>query len=82
MFIDIIVGARPNFVKAFPLITYLLKFKKIKFRLIHTGQHYDKQMSKNFFNEFNFNKHIEFLGTSNKNPFNLFLKQLINTLKK
>ena len=28
MFIDIIVGARPNFVKAFPLITYLLKFKK------------------------------------------------------
>ena len=31
MFIDIIVGARPNFVKAFPLITYLLKFKKSNF---------------------------------------------------
>lgn len=81
MFIDIIVGARPNFVKAFPLITYLLKFKKIKFRLIHTGQHYDKQMSKNFFNEFNFNKHIEFLGTSNKNPIQ-FISETINQYSK
>ena len=52
MNIDIIVGARPNFIKVAPLIHRLKKNnKKISYRLIHTGQHYDDSMSNNFFKD-------------------------------
>jgi len=52
MKIDIIAGARPNFIKIAPVIEAINKKKnKISFRLIHTGQHYDKNMSGNFFDE-------------------------------
>ena len=55
MKIDIIAGARPNFVKIAPIINQI-KYKKeigidIDYRLIHTGQHYDDSMSKNFFKD-------------------------------
>lgn len=44
-----IVGARPQFIKAFPVCRALRKeFKEI---LIHTGQHYDEEMSALFFEE-------------------------------
>jgi UDP-N-acetylglucosamine 2-epimerase (non-hydrolysing) len=46
--IFIIGGARPNFMKIAPLIKELQK-QKIVFKLIHTGQHYDYNMSKIFF---------------------------------
>ena len=53
--IDLIAGARPNFMKIAPIIDAIHKAqvegKKISFRLIHTGQHYDKNMSGNFFDE-------------------------------
>ena len=53
--ITIIAGARPNFVKIAPIIHAILKAKEngnnINYRLIHTGQHYDKNMSGNFFEE-------------------------------
>jgi len=53
MLIDLIAGARPNFVKIAPIIDAIKKKQfegtNIKFRLIHTGQHYDKNMSENFF---------------------------------
>ena len=48
--IFLIAGARPNFIKIAPLITELKK-TNIKFKLIHTGQHYDYNMSKVFFDE-------------------------------
>lgn len=48
--IYLIAGARPNFVKIAPLI-YQLTAEKIEFRLIHTGQHYDYNMSKVFFDD-------------------------------
>ena len=48
--IFLIAGARPNFIKIAPLIRELKK-TKIKFKLIHTGQHYDYNMSKIFFND-------------------------------
>ena len=47
--IFLVAGARPNFMKVAPLIKELIK-KKIEFKLIHTGQHYDYEMSKIFFN--------------------------------
>lgn len=53
MKIDIIAGARPNFMKIAPIIEAIEKYgqEKILYRLIHTGQHYDKKMSGTFFEE-------------------------------
>ena len=50
--IDIIAGARPNFIKIVSIIDSIKKVNgQIKYRLIHTGQHFDQNMSGNFFNE-------------------------------
>lgn len=48
----IIVGARPNFIKIAPLFSELKKYPKIKPILVHTGQHYDFEMSQIFFQDF------------------------------
>jgi len=55
MKITIIAGARPNFMKIAPIIQ-AIKDKKsqgvlVSYRLIHTGQHYDKNLSDTFFKE-------------------------------
>lgn len=51
--LDLIAGARPNFIKISPVINEIIKInsKNITFdyRLIHTGQHYDENMSNSFF---------------------------------
>ncbi len=53
--IDLIAGARPNFMKIAPIIDAIGKAQKdgedINFRLIHTGQHYDKNMSDSLFEQ-------------------------------
>jgi UDP-N-acetylglucosamine 2-epimerase (non-hydrolysing) len=55
MKITLIAGARPNFMKIAPIIDAIYFFNnnerknKIEFRLVHTGQHYDKNMSESFF---------------------------------
>lgn len=53
--ITIIAGARPNFIKIAPIIHAIqeqqIKGKDIQFRLVHTGQHYDKKMSSDFFDQ-------------------------------
>lgn len=55
MKITIVAGARPNFMKIAPIIHAIQdaqgKGRKIKYRLIHTGQHYDKKMSGDFFEQ-------------------------------
>ena len=55
MQLTIIAGARPNFMKIAPLIHAIKKKQKegknIEYRLVHTGQHYDKNMSDIFFKE-------------------------------
>ena len=48
--IALIVGTRPNFVKAAPLLNKLEEQDK-KVLFIHTGQHFDKNMSKNIFDD-------------------------------
>lgn len=53
MNITIVAGARPNFMKIAPIIRAInsanSEGKKINYRLVHTGQHYDQKMSGNFF---------------------------------
>jgi UDP-N-acetylglucosamine 2-epimerase (non-hydrolysing) len=53
--ITIIAGARPNFMKIAPIIHAIQKSKNegfnIGYRLVHTGQHYDKNMSGSFFEQ-------------------------------
>lgn len=55
MLIDIIAGARPNFMKIAPLIRAIDSSSRegnaISYRLVHTGQHYDRSMSGAFFEE-------------------------------
>lgn len=55
MFIDLIAGARPNFMKIAPIIDAVKaeqeKGTEIGFRLVHTGQHYDRNMSGSFFEQ-------------------------------
>lgn len=46
-----IVGARPNFMKAAPVMAALSARSGIQQRLIHTGQHYDRGMSEVFFQQ-------------------------------
>ena len=49
-----VVGARPNFMKIAPFIRAIDKHnntstEKVEHLLVHTGQHYDDRMSRNFF---------------------------------
>ena len=46
-----IVGARPNFMKIAPLMAEMRRFPDIEPLLIHTGQHYDSNMSGRFFED-------------------------------
>lgn len=52
---DIIVGARPNFMKVAPIIRALEVHRAagghLRYRLVHTGQHYDARMSGDFFTQ-------------------------------
>jgi len=54
--IIIVAAARPNFMKVAPLLKEIKKQKNIKPVLVHTGQHYDYQMSGAFFKELNIPK--------------------------
>ena len=44
-----VVGARPNFVKIAPIMAELAEYPYVTTTLVHTGQHYDAQMSDSFF---------------------------------
>jgi UDP-N-acetylglucosamine 2-epimerase (non-hydrolysing) len=46
-----IVGARPNFMKMAPLLRALEPYKNVEPVLVHTGQHYDKNLSDVFFEQ-------------------------------
>ncbi len=57
MKITIVAGARPNFIKIAPIINAIQERQKtgsdLSFRLVHTGQHYDENLSQTFFDELN-----------------------------
>lgn len=53
--IDVIAGARPNFMKIAPIIAAVEQRRaagsRLRVRLVHTGQHYDQRMSGDFFEQ-------------------------------
>lgn len=51
MLICHVVGARPNFMKAAPMLRALRQFDGVRQLLVHTGQHYDANMSDVFFQQ-------------------------------
>ena len=57
MNITIVAGARPNFMKIAPFIEAIEQKQtegfRLTYRLVHTGQHYDKNLSDTFFEELN-----------------------------
>jgi UDP-N-acetylglucosamine 2-epimerase (non-hydrolysing) len=54
-FVDLIAGARPNFMKIAPIIRAIQARNgdgtHIRYRLVHTGQHYDAHMSADVFSQ-------------------------------
>ena len=61
-----ILGARPQFIKAGSVSREILKHKEIKEIIVHTGQHYDANMSDIFFEEMQIPKPDYFLGIGGK----------------
>ena len=58
-----VAGARPNFMKIAPLMRQLKNDNRgVESRVVHTGQHYDFEMSKVFFDELEIHKPEYFLG--------------------
>ena len=53
--VDVIAGARPNFMKIAPILHAIRKRQangsRLRYRLVHTGQHYDARMSGDFFTQ-------------------------------
>ncbi len=46
-----VAGARPNFLKIGPLMDAFARLSSVSASLVHTGQHYDRNMSESFFDE-------------------------------
>ncbi|MBL8326483.1 MAG: UDP-N-acetylglucosamine 2-epimerase (non-hydrolyzing) [Rubrivivax sp.] len=55
--VDVIAGARPNFMKIAPILRAIGQRQaagsRLRYRLVHTGQHYDARMSGDFFQQLN-----------------------------
>jgi UDP-N-acetylglucosamine 2-epimerase (non-hydrolysing) len=49
--IDLVAGARPNFMKLAPVVSAVVAHATLRFRIVHTGQHYDAEMNDVFFQE-------------------------------
>jgi UDP-N-acetylglucosamine 2-epimerase len=71
-----VVGARPNFIKLAPIHREITRFAE--HTIIHTGQHYDYQLSEIFFKEFNLPKPDYNLEVGSGNP----SKQIGEMIKK
>jgi UDP-GlcNAc3NAcA epimerase len=61
-----ILGARPQFIKAGSISREIAKHNLLEEIIVHTGQHYDTNMSDIFFEEMQIPKPIYFLGIGGK----------------
>ena len=58
----LVAGARPNFMKIAPIFHESLKYDSVSCRIVHTGQHYDYEMSQAFFEDLDLPEPDFFLG--------------------
>ena len=73
-----VVGARPNFMKMAPIFKELLKYKnKINHLVLHTGQHFDNNMSDVFFKQLKIQKPHIMLNIGSGTP----LRQISDIIK-
>lgn len=49
--IYLVAGARPNFMKIAPIVRALQQQNRLDYKIVHTGQHYDREMNDVFFEE-------------------------------
>jgi len=78
--VALIVGTRPQIIKSQPLIKEIVS-RKSKISIIHTGQHYDYEMSKAFFSELKIRNPDFNLGVS-KGSSSKQLGEIISKLEK
>lgn len=64
--IYLVAGARPNFMKIAPIAKEMDKVH-LNYKVIHTGQHYDDEMSKAFFNDLGLSEPDIYLGVGSGN---------------
>ncbi len=60
--IYLVAGARPNFMKIAPIVRALQAQQALSFKIIHTGQHYDRDMNEVFFEELGIPQPDIFMG--------------------
>ena len=60
--IYLVAGARPNFMKIAPIVRALQAQDALSFKIIHTGQHYDRDMNEVFFEELGIPQPDIFMG--------------------
>jgi len=58
----LVAGARPNFMKIAPIVRALQAHGGLDFKIIHTGQHYDREMNDVFFEELGIPQPDVFMG--------------------
>ena len=58
----LVAGARPNFMKIAPIVRALQAHGGMAFKIIHTGQHYDREMNDVFFEELGIPQPDVFMG--------------------
>lgn len=75
--LSLVVGARPNFVKAAPLLESLSKNTDSSIVLIHTGQHFDAEMSDIFFNQLGMPEPDLYLGINKGSPIQQIAESMI-----
>lgn len=62
MLVYLVAGARPNFMKIAPIVRAMQAQSVLKFKIIHTGQHYDREMNEVFFEELGIPQPDVFMG--------------------
>lgn len=75
--VTLVVGARPNFMKAAPLINAIQRGEDFEQRLIHTGQHFDANMSKIFFEDLKLPKPDTYLDVNLTGPSNQVARTIL-----
>ncbi len=62
MLVYLVAGARPNFMKIAPIVRAMQAQDILSFKIIHTGQHYDRDMNEVFFEELGIPQPDIFMG--------------------